>query len=198
MLYYVIHINMPNCFLFLQQWSLKTQVTSVWSPSSCPEDSVQSSVTNEGRTPVINLYYEHDGKSTTSEELAFSSEWSANATTKKALAQLSPSQACSLPLSISALGVHSQQNAATPEIKLTRNQHKNGKTFGNEIEFMRILHLQILNLAQPSSELISIYLFIGWYCDNNGIFIHDQDLFPYLNHIHVHKLFTMAVWGMYL
>lgn len=113
MLYYVIRINMPNCFLFLQQWSLKTQVTSVWSPSSCPEDSVQSSVTNEGRTPVINLYYEHDGKSTTSEELAFSSEWSANATTKKALAQLSPSQACSLPLSISALGVHSAKRSNT-------------------------------------------------------------------------------------
>lgn len=76
---------------------------------------------------------------------------------------------------------------------LQETNTKNGKTFGNEIEFMRILHLQLLNLTQPSSELISIYLFIGWYCDNNGIFIHDQDLFPYLNHIHVHKLFTMAV-----
>lgn len=121
-------------FSILQQWSLKTQVTSVWSPSSCPEDSPQSSVTNEGtitheRTPVINLYYEHDGKSTTSEELAFSSEWSANATAKKALAQLSPSQACSLPLSISALGVHYQQNTETPEIKLSRNQHKKWKNF---------------------------------------------------------------------
>lgn len=78
---------------------------------------------------MINLYYEHDGKSTTSEELAFSSEWSANATAKKALAQLSPSQACSLPLSISALGVHYQQNTETPEIKLSRNQHKKWKNF---------------------------------------------------------------------
>lgn len=111
---------------------------------------------------MINLYYEHDGKSTTSEELAFSSEWSANATAKKALAQLSPSQACSLPLSISALGVHYQQNTETPEIKLTRNHHK-------KMEKLLEMKLNLWEDFTPSTfvfdaavKWINFCLFIYW------------------------------------
>lgn len=147
---------------------------------------------------MINLYYEHDGKSTTSEELAFSSEWSANATAKKALAQLSPSQACSLPLSISALGVHYQQNTETPEIKLTRNHHKKMEKL---LEMkLNLWGFYTVNFCIWRGRQVNKFLFIyllGDICDNNGIFIHDQDLFSYPHHIHVHKLFTMAVWGMY-
>lgn len=61
----------------------------------------------------------------------------------------------------SSRGTLSAKHRNTGNQAYKKPPQKNGKTFGNEIEFMRILHRQLLYLTRPSSELISVYLFIG-------------------------------------